>query len=85
MSALVAADPVGIGRLHVLERQLHMIEPRVVKFLQALFVEQDARGDEIGIEVLRPAMGDDFGKIGPGRRLAAREMHLENAQLPPPR
>ena len=80
MTAAVAGDAVGIFGIDVLQRQLHVIEPGLPESHQTVTIEQDARGDQIAVEALRPALRDDVGEIRPRRRLAPRQVNLQHAE-----
>ena len=68
------ADALGLGRIRVLEGKLDMVEPRVQEGRHPPVIEQDAGGDEIGVEPGRCRRPHQRGQIGARHRLPAREM-----------
>ena len=78
VGAFIIADPVGGFSFGVLDRELNVIEPGVGKRLHFLRRQSDAGCDEIGIEPDLGAMRDDLKEIMPRRRLATREMRVQN-------
>ena len=58
-ASLVAGDSIGVFRIDVLKRNLHVIQPDRREPAQTVFAEQDAGGNEIGIETGLDAVGED--------------------------
>ena len=77
--AVVAGDTVGGRSLRVLKRELDVIEPRLDQGIEQLAVETDARRNQVGVEPDIGAMRGQFGNVGAHARLAAREMHVQDA------
>ena len=85
-AALVAADAVGVlgRRVDVLDRDLHVVEAGLFELLQPVALQQHGGGDEVGVEAGLGRRLDDLLEVAARRRLAARQVHLQDAQLRPP-
>ena len=75
-----AGDPVGPAGLGRLERELHMVEPRLRQGVERVARGSDSGRDEVRIEALARAMGREFDDIGPRRRFAAGEVNVQNPE-----
>src|SRR5262249_5854695 len=64
----------------VLDRDLHMIEPRIGKLAEPLIRDADTGGNEIGVEAGVARRCHDVDEIATRRRLAAREVDLQHAE-----
>src|SRR6185437_13671347 len=79
--ARTAQEVVHLPRT-VLERELDVIETRLLQRLQARLRETYPRGDEIDVEAEPMCGRDDRLEIVPGEWFAAREPELHRAQRP---
>ena len=75
----IAGDAIGAVRLDVLERELDVIEPRLLEPREPGRVEPDRRGDQVGVEPGLARRGDDLDQVAARRRLAAGQMDLQHA------
>ena len=57
-----------------------MLEPGLDQRPQPIGIEANARGDQIAVEPDLGRVADEFDEIASDERLAAGEMHLQNAQ-----
>ena len=82
-AALVAADAVGILglRVDVLNGDLHVVEAARLQLFEPVALQQHRGGDEIGVEPVLGGRRDDLFEVAARRRLAAGQMHLQNAEL----
>src|SRR6202020_529451 len=78
--AFVAGDAVGGCTLAVLYLYLHVIEAGFGELPQSVRGDADRRGDEIGVKAGGMRRCHDRDEIAPRTRLAAGEMHLEDAE-----
>ena len=84
VGALVVGDAVGVGRLHILDRELHVIEAARGELLEPRAGEQHAGRDEVGVEADLGGGGDDLLQVAPHRRLAAGKVQLQRRRGAPP-
>ena len=73
-------DAVIVGGREILKAELDVLQPGGGKGCDFLFTAQRARGDEIAVETVLARGGDQRQEIAPRHRLAAREMHLQDAE-----
>ena len=78
--AFVTGDAVGGRTLAVLDRYLHVIKAGFGESSQSVQGDADCRGDEIGVKVGGMRRCHDRDEIAPRTRLAAGEMHLQDAE-----
>src|SRR5258708_32519795 len=76
-----ARDHLGGFLRGTLDAQLNMVETRVAKTPQLIFVEQRAAGYQVGIEILHARVLNQLDKIVAKDRLAARERQLHHAEF----
>ena len=81
VAAPVVRDAVGVVGRRVLDRDLHVIEAGGRQPLETLARQRDGRRDQIRVEADLGRLGDDRLQVLPHRRLAAREMELQHAEL----
>src|SRR4029453_12788013 len=77
----IAAYAVGGRGVGGLEGELDVVEARFLEGVDSGLVEEDAGGDQVGVEAQARGMGDDRLEVAAQRRLAAREVELEHAKL----
>jgi hypothetical protein len=58
-----------------------MVEPGFGQRAERLVRDAHGRGDEIGVETDRMGAGSDVHEVAPCAGLAARQMHLQHAEL----
>ena len=80
IGALVAGNVVGGGSNAVLDRDLHMIEAGLREGGKPRRGEADGRGDEVAVKAGLVRGGGDLHEVAARRRLAARQMYLQDAQ-----
>src|SRR5258708_5378829 len=76
-----ARDHLGAFAHSTLDAQLNMVETRVAKTPQLIFVEQRAARYQVRIEILRARVLNQLNKIVTKNGLAARKMQLHHAQF----
>ena len=79
--ARIAGDVIGGLSVAVLDGDLHMVEPTLNQCAEGLVRDPDRGGDQIGVKAGRMGAGSDVYKIAPRAGLAARQMHLQDAEL----
>ena len=79
-STLIGGDAIGILGVHVLNRELHMIEAELGELHHAVARERDARRDEVRVEPDFSGHLDDVLEILARRRLAPRKVDLQHAE-----
>src|SRR5215211_4662001 len=80
ISAAITGDLVRGGGRAVLDRDLNVVEPRLIEGGEGLGGEADRGGDQVGIETRRARGGGDLDEVAPGGRLAARQVHLQHTE-----
>jgi hypothetical protein len=75
-----AGDAVIIRRREILEAELDVFQAGGGKRCDLAFAAQRAGGGEIAVEAVIVGGGDQRQKLAPRHRLAAGEMHLQDAQ-----
>ena len=75
----IGADALGIVGIHILKRDLHVIEAALDELLKARAVQRHRGGDQIGVEAGLGSSRDDLLKVLAHRGLAAGQMHLQDA------
>src|SRR5947199_6537092 len=78
--AFVSGNAVSRRSVAVLDRDLHMIKTGIRELAEALFSDSDRRCDEDGVKACPVRSLGDLDEIAPRARLAAREMHLVDAE-----
>ena len=74
-------DAIGVGRIGILDRDLHVVEAVCGQRLQTLTRERHRRSDEIGVEADLGGLRDDLLQVAANGRLAARKMQLQHAEI----
>ena len=64
-------DAVGVLGLHILDRQLHVVEAARCQPFEPVAGQENASGDEVGVEAGLGGGGDDLLQVAPHGRLAA--------------
>ena len=83
-ASLIAGESIGVFRIDVLKRNLHVIQPDRREPAQTVFAEQDAGGNEIGIETGLDAVGEDPIEIAAHGWFAASTGAIARRPSPPP-
>ena len=76
-----AGNPIRRSFARILKADLDVVESGVDQRLQPLFVESEARGDEVGVESRGARGSDQFRQIGAGQRFAAGEVRVQHAEF----
>ena len=76
-----AGDRLGAFARGTLDAQLNMVEARLATAPQLVLVEQRAACDQVGVEIIRSRVLNQFDQIVAKDRLAARQMQLHDAQF----
>ena len=78
--AFEGGDALSVDVVDVLDRQLHVVEPGVVERLQLVARQQHARGDQVRVQPDFGGRPDEVDEIAARRRLATREVKLQDAE-----
>ena len=70
MGPRVARNSVRLSRVHMLNRELDVIEPRLSERCEAPLVQPNPGGDEVRVEAGARGAADELDKIGARGRLA---------------
>ncbi len=76
-----SGNPVRGFFPRILKADLDVVEPGIDQCLQPLFVETEARRDEIGVESGSARGGDQFGQISARQRFAAGEVRVQHSEF----
>ena len=77
----VISDLVGDLRVHTLQAELDMIEATICQLLDALRRQRHPSRYQVRINPAQGERADKIFKILPQRRLAARQVNLQNAKI----
>ena len=75
----IGADALGVLRIDVLEGDLHVIEATLDQLFEARAGQGDGGGDQIGVKAGLGGGRNDVLEVLARRRLAAGEVHLQDA------
>ena len=80
MRTAVTGDAIGAFRVHVLQRELDMVQANRLQLGKPCRVETSDRGDQVGIEPGLVRRRDNVDQVAARCRLAAGQVDLQHAQ-----
>src|SRR5262249_17981629 len=76
-----AGDAVRGRRRHILNRELHGVEPQVAEAPEPLPGQRNAARDEVRVQLEAAGMGDQRLEVATNEGLAPGEIELDDAQV----